>query len=64
MTSDRRKLLKLAIVLHETLQKEAPKSRPYFLPLTTWQECVDLDRQIRCANSRGLHLAAKRRRRD
>ena len=64
MTSDHRKLLKLSIILHETIQKEAPKSQPYFLPQTTWQECIDLDRQIRRANSRGLHLAAKRRRRE
>lgn len=64
MNSDRRNLLKLAIILHETLQKEVPKGRPYFLPQTTWEECVALDRQIRRADSRGLHLAAKRRRRE
>jgi len=64
MNPDRRQLLKLAIILHETLQKEAPKNQPYFLPETMWQECVALDRQIRRANSRGLSLAAKRRRRE
>ncbi len=57
-TFDRR-LLRLAVALHDHFASRDQTDRFIELPSTSWQRCTDLVRQIRRAELRGWHLAAR-----
>ena len=64
MARDEKRILKLAITIHELLVNRNSKPSEVNLPGATWRACENLLRKMRRAERRGWRLAAERVRRD